>query len=290
MNETLIIGYFSLSSSSDETEKTPNQEFRIKFSGKKRGPQQERKEKSFNKRNNKFLPPFYKNQNKFLKRYKSYQNYNNNLGDFYKKNRYKKVNINKNNNLIKQQNYSHINNECGKKNKVVPEKFIPLPKEEYTENRKSNGLIINKLERQILTDLYDSVENKDKFDIIYDHIIKIKNILTYDGVEQAMKFLENINPLELREKIINLSTYFFKQVVKEEVENAEYNNGKLVLRYIPPKFSNRSGECVAPFRGKLNSKESTKNNLGRNQGNFNKRNNFDENFTKKSKINLKKNI
>lgn len=38
MNETLIIGYFSLSSSSDETEKTPNQEFRIKFSGKKRGP------------------------------------------------------------------------------------------------------------------------------------------------------------------------------------------------------------------------------------------------------------
>ena len=192
--------------------------------------------------------------------------------------------------MIKQQNYSHINNECRKKNKVVPEKFIPFPKEEYTENKKSNGLIINKLERQILTDLYDSVENKDKFDIIYDHIIKIKNILTYDGVEQAMKFLENINPLELREKIINLSTYFFKQVVKEEVENAEYNNGKLVLRYIPPKFSNSSGECAVPFRGKLNSKESIKNNLGRKQGNFNNRNNFDENFTEKSKINLKKNI
>ena len=122
--------------------------------------------------------------------------------------------------MIKQQNYSRINNKCGKKNKVVSEKFIPLPKEEYTENRKSNGLIINKLERQILTDLYDSVENKDEFDIIYAHIIKIKNILTYEGVRQAMKFLENINPLELREKIINLSTYFFKQVVKEEVENA----------------------------------------------------------------------
>ena len=39
--------------------------------------------------------------------------------------------------------------------------------------------------------------------------------------------INQINKIEIVDKslkFINLSTYFFKQVVKEEVENAEYNN------------------------------------------------------------------
>ena len=60
MNEPLIIGYFSLSSSSYETEKIPNQEFRKKFSGKKEANNKREKKNHLIKEIINFYPLFTK--------------------------------------------------------------------------------------------------------------------------------------------------------------------------------------------------------------------------------------
>ena len=76
-----------------------------------------------------------------------------------------------------------------------------------------------------------------------------------------MKYLDNIEPLELRAKIAIESTYFFKEVVKEEVENAKAHDGKLIL-IKQPDFLYRKN--LSNFSGKINQFRGSSNNRIRN--------------------------
>lgn len=121
----------------------------------------------------------------------------------------------------------NINKNKIKKNKTRD--FIPMPKEEMKMNKYFDKLLINRVEHQILTNIYDTYEDKSLFPQTYYHINEIKKLITFNGVEDAMKYLEDIEPLELRKKVAIESTYFFKEVVREEVENAKAHNGQLII-------------------------------------------------------------
>ena len=124
-----------------------------------------------------------------------------------------------------------INNKKKQNNKIhiKTKRFIPLQKEEYRTNVYFEKLLINRVEKQILTDIYNEYEIKSNFEQTYYYIDKIKQIITKKGVEEAIKFLNTIENLELRKRVIIESTYFFKEIIKEEVENAKVNNGELIL-------------------------------------------------------------
>ena len=160
-----------------------------------------------------------------------------------------------NNNMIynknKNRNFNHQNNK----------EFIPMIQNDFKTNTYFEKLLINRVEHQILTNIYNSYEDKSKFETTYSHIRKLKHLITNSGVEEAMKYLDNIEPLELRAKIAIESTYFFKEVVKEEVENAKAHDGKLIL-IKQPDFLYRKN--LSNFSGKINQFRGSSNNRIRN--------------------------
>ena len=78
---------------------------------------------------------------------------------------------------------------------------MELLKEDFRSNTYFDKLLINRVEHQVLTEIYRSYENKEEFNRTNYYINEIKNIINHEGVEKAIQFLENIEPLELREKI-----------------------------------------------------------------------------------------
>jgi len=219
---------------------------------------------------------------------------NNNIKEILKKNKKKKfqeddkifdaffkekeVKNNKNIKIRKKNN--NINNNNFNKNKIIKfREFIPIPKDDFKTNTYFEKLLINRVEHQVLTNIYNTYENKETFGQTYYYINEIKNIITHKGVEEAIKYLDDIEPMELRAKIAIESTYFFKEVVKEEVENAKAHNGDLILIKQPDYFYNQnmklSGKIVHnnTFRRKGNSIMRYRhpnfhmNNFGRNQFN-----------------------
>jgi len=157
----------------------------------------------------------------------------------------KEVKNNKNNQIPKKNN--NINNFNKNKN-IKFREFTPIPKEDFRTNTYFEKLLINRVEHQILTNIYNTYENKETFGQTYYYINEIKNIITRKGVEEAIKYLDNIEPMELRAKIAIESTYFFKEVVKEEVENAKAHNGELILIKQPEYFYNQNMK----LSGKIN--------------------------------------
>ena len=138
----------------------------------------------------------------------------------------------KNNNIIEmpKKNKKNMNyNIYRNKNNIRSKDFWPLPKDEFKPNTHFQKLLINRVEHQILTNIYNSYENKEKFKQTYYYINEIKKKITHESVEEAIKFLDNIEPMELRAKVAIESTYFFKEIVREEVENAKVHNGELIL-------------------------------------------------------------
>ena len=77
-----------------------------------------------------------------------------------------------------------LNNKKSQNNKIniKTKRFIPLQKEEYRTNVYFEKLLINRVEKQILTDIYNEYEIKSNFEQTYYYIDKIKQIITNKGV------------------------------------------------------------------------------------------------------------
>lgn len=217
----------SLSSEEDEeddkcVEIIPGEQFAKHFQEDKYGPQRKIEIMEPDESKNIIM------QNNFKKMIKKNKLNENKIFDNFFEEKAPKINKNeiipkKNNNLMlyknKNRNFNHPN----------PNEFIPIPKKEFKINTHFQKLLINRVEHQILTDIYNTYDDKTKFNAAYYHIMKLKNIMADSGVEKAIDYLSNIEPMELRREIAIESTYFFKEVIREEVENAKTHDGILIL-------------------------------------------------------------
>ena len=248
--EAKVIDNLSLSSSSNDVQIVSSEEFRKHFQEDKYGTQ--RKIEVIQDKNPLNMP-FSQYNDKLKTHINNNRNY---VSQFFADNN--------NNNLSKKNNKINgikpkINNINSLPNIDIKKKFIkkrkkfsPLPKDKYRDNRVFHKLLINRLEKQILTDIYNEYQNKEDFEETYYYIEKIKYLINEKGVEDAMKYLETIEPISLRTKIIIESTFFFKQIVKEEVEFAKNNDGRLILYKQPDFIFNQNLKYNSPLSGKVN--------------------------------------
>ena len=225
-----------------DVEIIPGEQFKKHFQEDRYGPQ--RKIEIMN-------PEEYQNimkQNNFKNMMKKKKVNENKIFDNFFQEKDIKINKNeiipkKNNNIIfhknKNRNFNHPNTK----------EFIPMVQNDFKTNTYFEKLLINRVEHQILTDIYNTYEDKSKFDTTNYHISKLKTLMTYNGVDEAIKYLNDIEPLELRTKIAIESTYFFKEVIREEVENAKAHQGKLILIKQPEFIYKKS---IMNFCGKIN--------------------------------------
>ena len=186
----------------------------------------------------------------FLRKRKQQKNDEDFLKAFFNEKESKNNNNNKIKEMPKKNPNFNFNFNRNKKQPIKYKEFIPLLKEDFRSNTYFDKLLINRVEHQVLTEIYRSYENKEEFNRTNYYINEIKNIINHEGVEKAIQFLDNIEPLELREKIAIESTYFFKEVVREEVENAKVHNGELILIKQPEHFYNQN----IYLKGKINHK------------------------------------
>jgi hypothetical protein len=138
------------------------------------------------------------------------------------------------------------------KNDKKRKKFSPIPKNKYKHNKTYDKLLINRVEKEILTDLYDEYQNKKDFEQTYYYLDKIKYIINQKGVEEAMNYMDKIEPLNLRKRIIYEATFFIKEIIKKEVEFAEKNDGNLFLIKQSDDVFERNLKYIVPLSGKTN--------------------------------------
>ena len=67
-----------------------------------------------------------------------------------------------------------------------------------------------------------------------------------------MNYLIKIEPISLKNRVILESTFFFKEIIREEVEFAENNDGKLILFKQSDYIYNQNNRYNAPLIGKIN--------------------------------------
>ena len=256
--ETKIVENLSLSSSSNDIQIVSSEDFRKHFQEDRFGPQ--RKIEVVETKNVTNLPPFSQYHDKMKSKRNISKEYNKCFDAFFIDDKNKNINkninkVNDKNIGVQQKKYNdNITPNKDQNNKVMNQrkKFSPLPKNKYRNNNIFHKLLINRLEKQILTDIYDEYQNKEDFDETYYHIDNIKNILNQKGVEEGINYLNTIEPMSLREKIIMESTFFFKQIVKEEIEFAENNDGRLILYKQPDYLYNQNTKHNTPLSGRVN--------------------------------------
>ena len=148
--------------------------------------------------------------------------------------------------------------------------------------------MINNLEKKILTGIYDQYQSKNDFEETYYYLDKIKYIINQKGVEEAMKYLESIEPESLRTKIIMESTFFFKEIIKEEIEFAENNDGKLVLYKKPDNSNiyNQNVKFITSINGKINNNKEYNNNEGKIINLLNSKNNYNNYYYNNANNNM----
>ena len=179
-------------------------------------------------------------------------------------------------------------------NRLKTKVFIPIKQNNFRANKFYDKLLINRVEHQILTNIYNSYEDKSKFNTTYNYITKLRNVIINQGVKEAIKYLDNIEPIELRNKIAIESTYFFKEIIREEVENAKIHQGELILIKQPEYKYNKSimNLCgkINCFRGNSNNRIMKNNKIYDNYNMNNHQkincNNINENNNEKYKINF----
>ena len=239
--ETKIIDNVSLSSSSNDVQIVSGEDFRKHFQEEKYGTQRKIEViETKDQLNSRF--------SQYDEKLKKKQNVNTNNKFFINNNNDNKLNdIQPKINTLKSPKFEP-------KNKIVKKrkKFSPLPKDQYRDNRVFHKLLINRLERQILTDIYNEYQSKNDFEETYYYIDQIQNLINEKGVEDAMKYLDTIEPMSLRTRVILESTFFFKQIVKEEVEFAKNNDGRLILYKQPDFIFNQNIKYNSPLTGKVN--------------------------------------
>ena len=254
LNKTKILDNITLSSSSNDVQYITNEDFKRHFQEERYGPQ--KKIEIIQSENNQPKMPFSNYREKFLPKInidpkKCFENFF--MEDNNKTKNKNNFNNNKNNGFQQSKNLLKSSPNI-MKNKFFrrKRKFSPLPKDKYRDNNFFEKLLINRVEKQILTDIYDGYQNKDDFDETYYYLEKIKNILNIKGVEEAMNYIKKIEPNELKIRILMESTYFFKQIVKEEVEFAENNGGRLILYKQPDYIFNQNVKYNISLSGKAN--------------------------------------
>lgn len=253
--DTKIIDNLSLSSSksSNDIQIVSNEDFRKHFQEDRFGPQRRIQVVDIPQQAN---MPFSKRYDLLKGKINNNKDYNKCIDAFFFEDKEKlqiqpqKKNIDMSKKPIFNNPFPNQNNKIIHKRK----KFSPLPKEKYRNNNVFHKLLINRLEQQILTGMYDGYQNKNDFDETFYHIEKIKYLINNKGVEEAMKYMESIEPLSLRTRIIMESTYFFKEIIKEEVEFARNNNGKLILYKQPDYIYSQTNKNNPPLTGKLGMK------------------------------------
>ena len=279
----------SLSSSGEDDEEIkiiPDDQFKRHFQEERYGPERRIEIIDPNKNNNILSPSNFKEilkkKNNNIDKEKIFDNF------FSDKIKDKKMEV-----IPKKNNKINFNKNKNKNfNNIKTKEFIPMPKDDFKANTYFKKLLINRVEHQILTDIYNSYDEEDKlkFEQTNYYISELKKLITYHGVDKAIQFLNNIEPMELRTKIAIESTYFFKEVVREEVENARVNNGELILIKQPEilykqSLQNLSGKIN--YHGKSSKRRGnsmrrydhsnfTMNNLQRNECNNINKNNIGE--------------
>ena len=281
----------SLSSSSSNIQIVSGEQFRKHFQEDKFGPQRKIEIIDTNNKPNAPITQYFdklisqkSNKIDYDKCFENFFVNNNNINNNANFNNnininVNKDNINKNKTVNKQAKNNYILNSpqsTNKKKKIIPKrkKFSPLPKNKYKKNNINHKLIINDLEKQILTDIYDQYSNKDEFEETYYYLDKIKYIINQKGVEEAMNYLETIEPESLRTKIIMESTFFFKEIIKEEIEFAENNEGKLLLYKQPDNIVfNQNIKFITSLNGKVDNNKKNNKEV-KNKNLLNKKNNY----------------
>ena len=249
LGDTKVIEDVSLSSeSNNEIEVISSEEFRRHFQEEKYGPQ----------RTIEVIPatspkkiPFSQYHDKLKYQKNISKSDNKGFDAFFMDDKKKENKVNK---IINQKYNNSYSPKKAPKNKInrKRKKFSPLPKDKYRDNKKFQKLLINRLEKQILTDIYNEYDNKDDFDETYYHLDKLKFLLNEKGLDEAMNYLESIEPENLKRRIINESTFFFKEIVREEVEFAKANGGTLILYKQPDYIFSQNMKYNIPLSGKLN--------------------------------------
>ena len=247
LTETKIIDNLSLSSSSNDIQIVSSEEFRKHFQEERFGPQRRIEILDTQKQLN---MPFSRRHDQIKRKINNNQDFNKCFDAFFldEKNENQK---NKNLNLFPK---AKLFQDSKANNKIInrKKKFSPLPKDKYRNNNTFHKLLINRLEKQILTGIYDDYQNKEEFDETYYHIERIKHIINNKGVEDAMNYLIKIEPISLKNRVILESTFFFKEIIREEVEFAENNDGKLILFKQSDYIYNQNNRYNAPLIGKIN--------------------------------------
>lgn len=251
-SDTKIIDNLSLSSSksSNDIQIVSNEDFRKHFQEDRFGPQRRIQVVDIPQQAN---MPFSKRYDLLKGKINNNKDYNKCIDAFFFEDKDKPQVQSQNQNIDLSKKKIFNNPVINQNNKIIHKrkKFSPLPKEKYRNNNIFHKLLINRLEQQILTGIYDGYQNKNDFDETFYHIEKIKYLINNKGVEEAMKYMESIEPLSLRTKIIMESTYFFKEIIKEEVEFARNNNGKLILYKQSDYIYSQNNKNNPPLTGRL---------------------------------------
>lgn len=170
-----------------------------------------------------------------------------------------------------QNNRDNFNPFIGKKRR----KFSPLPKECFQGNRSFSKLLLDRVEKEILTDIYNNYSGNKNFDSNFNHICEIKRLLIFQGIDEAMKYIEQIPENESKNELLIEISYYFKGIIKEEMRVAGENNGKLVLIRRPDfkKKSKNKNKIILTNKNILNTKNNWENYLNkRNESIINKEN------------------
>lgn len=149
-------------------------------------------------------------------------------------NYYYNSNSNKDNNA---KNNNFYNNHYQNKTEMIGQKrkrFSPLPKNKYRNTGNFKNLLIERVEKQVLTDICESYSDQEKFEINYYYISEIQKIINRQGAEAAIKYINKINDETLKSNLLNELTYYFKEIIKNEMDFASQHNGKLILIRKPP--------------------------------------------------------
>ena len=253
LNEEKIIDNLSLSSSSDEVQIVSGEDFRKHFQEEKYGPQ--RRIQVIDIESKSEVPLFQYNDKLFTKK-NNYQKSNKYFDNFFMDEESTNKNNIKNNNNINKDPKKYVfyspQKEPTNRNDKKRKKFSPIPKNKYKHNKTYDKLLINRVEKEILTDLYEEYQNKKDFEQTYYYLDKIKYIINQKGVEDAMNYMDKIEPLNLRKRIIYEATFFIKEIIKKEVEFAEKNDGNLFLIKQSDDVFERNLKYIVPLSGKTN--------------------------------------
>ena len=141
-------------------------------------------------------------------------------------------NRNNSNFNIKQNNNKNNKNRFNRYEKKVRETkspFRPLQSQYYRGNN-FKCLYIERIENQILTDIYNQYNNKKEFkDETFYQIFTIKTLICTKGPKTAIEYIQSFKDPNKKIRLFNEACYFFKEIINQEISSANHNGGNIVL-------------------------------------------------------------